>query len=386
MKLSRHFLLPAALLVLAARPAIADGGVVGRPTYRRPAQLQQPIAPTAAAHLSTAQLALQTALDAMETFANTDSTLNYGGYFARAKEDATNAKIALTEAIAFVSAHPEQNVLAAGPAPVSEPKAPALPGLSTETNRAGQPLGIPSSNEVTAVDALQVALAALVNNPAPDYRGPVLGDLGGRRTKLIAAIGQIGADMSNGLAYHKYVRGGASGVIPLSAPVELLPDPKYGPTARTYLTFAAQTLDRLRVSSERDATRPYPPKVLESLKRATARLADATAYLETHPEADALKPGPAGPEPSSVRRARAPSFSPKDDFQTRRVSQTASVLNEAIGWLLNNPDPGYRGPVLGDLGGHRGKILDEIGQALTDTLADYRGPAPAPRGTRTPAP
>ncbi len=386
MKLPRHLLLPAALLALTAGHAFADGGV-GPPPYRRPAQLQQPIAPTAAAHLSTAQLALQTALDAMGTFAGTSSTLNYGGYFARAKEDATNAKSALAEAIAFVSAHPEQNVLAAGPAPADEHKAPALPSLQSQTRPSGAPVGIPNNTEVIVVDALQVALAALVNNPAPDDRGPVLGDLGGHRAKLIAAIGQIGTDLSNGLSYYKNVRGGTSGVIPLSAPAELLPDPKYGPSARTYLAFAAQTLDRLLVSSERDAAaRPYPPKVLESLKRATARLADATTYLETHPEADALQPGPAGPEPSSVRRARAPSFSPKDDFETRRVSQTASVLNEAIGWLLNNPDPGYRGPVLGDLGGHRGKILDEIGQALTDTLAGYRGPAPAPRGTRTPAP
>ena len=162
----RTWLLPATLLALVVGQAWADGG--SPPRYRRPALLQQPIDPTAVAHLSAAQLALQTTLDAMGTFDSLDSVLNYGGYFSRAKADTALALAAVGETAAFVRAHPETDVLAAG-----EPKAPALPGLPAGTTRGGESLGPADSPQVRAVDALSFTLAALVNNPAP---APLVGE------------------------------------------------------------------------------------------------------------------------------------------------------------------------------------------------------------------
>jgi len=129
--------------------------------------------------------------------------------------------------------------------------------------------------------------------------------------------------------------------------------------------------------------------VAADLSRALANLAEATAYLSAHPEADKLLSGPAGPEPSAVRRVTVP-----PPVQAGRMGgafplslNTANSLNTALGWLLNHSDPNYRGPVLGDLGGYRAKIMDDLGQALEHTLAGvaYSGIANVP-GQNPPAP
>ncbi len=392
-------LLPAAvltaLLACPVRPVFADGGARVSP-YRRPAQLQQPIAPTAAAHLEAARSALQTALGAMKNFDSPDATLNYGGHFARARMDTDNALTALTEAGAFVAAHPADNGLASGPVPAGEPGAPSLPGL---------PQTIADSPEAQAVDALHVALAALVNPPSNGNGGPVLGDLGGHRPKLIAAVAQIGSDLSNGLAYYKNVRGGGTGIIPLSAPANLSPDWKFGPTARTYLEKVKTLLDSLSQSltanypnrADSDPTQGgYVPKAQGDLRQAAEHLTAALTYLDTHHEAGVLMPGPAGPEPSKVRRdsrglpaatannrgvvALWPVRKQGNNPVRRLNEDTVRELNTILGWLLNNPSADYHGPVLGDLGGYRGKIMDDLGQTLADTRAafDYvlgQGPA-----------
>jgi len=238
----------------------------------------------------------------------------------------------------------------------------------------------------------------------------VLGDLGGHRAKLITAIAQIGVDLSNGLNYFKNVRGGYSGVIPLSAPADLKADlkadPKFGPTARTYLTKVQSLLDQLnRTLTASYPNRPdtdptqggYVPKVADDLKHAAANVAAALDWLKAHPDAAVLTISPAGPEPSSVRRdnrglpaatagnrgvvALWSIHKQGNNSPVRRLNQdTITALNNILGWLMNNPAADYRGPVLGDIGGYRGKIMDDIGVALADTRAafDYvlgKGPA-----------
>jgi hypothetical protein len=354
----------------------------------------------------------------MKSFDSLDFTLNYGGYFARARADTDTALTAFSEAIAFVAAHPENNALDSGPAQLGDSKAASLlPSL---------PPTIADSPEAKAVDALNVALAALVNRPAirdDSIPVPVNSAGGGAslvnppsvgRAKLIAAVVQIGTDLGNGLTYYKNVRGGRTGIIPLSAPTGLLPDPKFGPTARTYLAKVQKLLDNL--SKTLAATYPnrldddptqggYVPKATADLQRASEHLVAALAWLDTHPEAVALKPGPAGPEPSDVRRDRRGlplatagnrgvvalwPIRKQGANSVRRLNEdTIRSLNDILGWLLNDSDSGYRGPVLGDLGGYRGKIMDDLGQAFADTHAafDYvLGDGPAAEATPKPEP
>jgi hypothetical protein len=59
---------------------------------------------------------------------------------------------------------------------------------------------------------------------------------------------------------------------------------------------------------------------------------------------------------------------------------TANALNAAFGHLLNDPSADYDGPVLGDIGGYREKILDEIGSVTTDVLTQLAAPGPPLRG------
>jgi hypothetical protein len=372
----------AALLALAAVPAFADGpGSVGR--YRRTPT--KTLAPTALANLEAAQRALQTALSQIsandspsspQSWNHAKSIIYYGGYFARAKEDLVPALAATAEAIAYVRAHPEANTLANGPAPKDEPKVPMLPRLTDAI--------YPRMDYVQAVDAVSVALDALVNNPSPDYRGPVLGDLGGHRAKLIAAIAQVGADLSNGIAYNHATRGGSTGIIPISATPAPPPDPKFGATTRTYLEAVQSGLRFVTQGTPGNQTGDnvadptqggFVPKVLADLKRASDNVAAALAWLDTHPEAVPLPTGPTGPEPSAVRTAKIPADAPNGPSPGRAFygpklnAGTLRDLNETLGWLLNQPAPDHRGPVLGDIGGFRDKIMDDLGQALTDTLA-----------------
>jgi hypothetical protein len=379
LSLSKGLLL-AALPALAAGPAFADGGPRYSP-YRRPAELQQTIEPTAQAHLDAAQRALRLALDQLTDFAALDKpgtkqhrqiTILYGGYAARARDELAAALAATGEAVAFVRAHPEANALPAGPAPADEPRTPPQPKLPERT-----PDGTPY---VRLVDAVNVALAALVNNPARDHRGPILGDLGGHRAKIIAAIVQAGTALSTGSSYFKNVRGGNTGIIPITAPADLTADPKYGPTARIYLAEVQPWLDEAgRIIATSGGAAPgdpnqggYVAKVTEGLRRVSADLAAALTYLDSHPEEDALKAGPAGPELSAGRHTTQtirPAGSAVLERQPKLNSYTLANLTNALSQLENNPSRDYRGPVLGDIGGYRAKIIDGLNQALADTLA-----------------
>ncbi len=224
-----------AFLAFAAHPAFADGGPMPKP-YRRPTALQQSVQnlpSTATGRLLAMQTALKASLAALREYNGQGvpgsqeyirETLEYGGHLARARDDLATALQAADTALAFVREHPEANQLAKTPAAADEPKLPALPKIpppETYTN----PISL-----VKAVDALDVALSTLAN---PTAAQPALGELGGHRAKLLAAIARVGADFSAADAYYKNVRGGRTGVIPAGTiPTDVKPDPQYGPTAR----------------------------------------------------------------------------------------------------------------------------------------------------------
>jgi hypothetical protein len=159
--------------------APAAWGDVGVPAgiMRPPPAPAHPTA-TAQERLAAAQLALESAQAAL---ARTNASL-YGENLAKAKAATAQALVDLTAALAFVRSHPTLNVLPNGPAPAETPVAHplALP--------AGDSL--PGVNLLTAVEGLNVALNQLLNNPAPDYHGPVMTELGGFREKIMADIGR----------------------------------------------------------------------------------------------------------------------------------------------------------------------------------------------------
>jgi hypothetical protein len=384
----QSFLLLTTLLAFSsARPAFADVPPRVIP-YRRPAQLTQPIQPTAQSHLEAAQRALDLASDLLLQSEGQPSQLGtitghdnlvmlYGGHFQRVLADLPAALDAAKQALAYVREHPETNVLTAGPAPAGDSVPPTRPKLRATPAVTNAPA------LERAVDALDVAFDALANNPAPDHRGPVLGDLGGHRAKLIAAIARVAADLDLAASYRSHVRGGETGIIPVSAPANVRPDPEFGPTAKSYLAQVQLRLNGAKPyfvgprggQPAADPTQGgFVPKLTASLARINEHMEAALAYLRDHPEAAALESGPAKPDPSSARQLRAPASATRLPVYKQAqpppiTANTLGNLNSALELLTNNSAPSYQGPVLGDLGGHRGKIMDAIGDALTDTLA-----------------
>ena len=208
--------------------------------YQRPAEMRKPMEPTTQAHLAAAQRALQLTLDLLTSMYSRYSsggpgelTILYGGYLERTQKDLNAAVAANAEAIAWVKAHPAESQLANGPVPTDEPTEPAHLKLHS-----GPVFDV--STLAQAVDALAAGLEALVNNPARDFHGPILGSINGHRAIIIAAITQAGTDLSNAISFNRNTRGGDTGIIPLSAPAGLMPDPDFGPKAKTYLEVAGQ--------------------------------------------------------------------------------------------------------------------------------------------------
>ncbi len=114
----------------------------------------------------------------------------YGDNLTKAAADLNSALAAVSDAVVYVQAHPEVDDLKNGPVAGDAIKIPLLPGVQGDAGRTGL---------VDCVVALHAALELLVNNPSGDYHGPVLGDFGGLRVKIITAIGQAGADLNAGV-------------------------------------------------------------------------------------------------------------------------------------------------------------------------------------------
>ena len=171
-----------ALLLLPVAPAWADGGPP-QPRFRAvaPAPISN-LGPTAQSRLDAAQRALDQTLAALGR-----ATGSKGPLLDQAVADVNQAKARLTEAFAFLKAHPELNTLPAGPAPAESVT--VHPVTIPSGNR------VPGVNLLAAVETLNTALGQFLNNPAPDAHTPVIGELGGFREKIKADIGRAAGDV-----------------------------------------------------------------------------------------------------------------------------------------------------------------------------------------------
>ena len=165
----------AILLPLTASLAVADlappfSGVSPPPAPAHPAA-------TAQERIAATQRALTQAQAALGKVTGSDP----GGHRGRAQTAITQALSDAAAALAFLQAHPEANPLPNGPAPAE----------SAAAHPIALPRGehVPDINLLTALEGLNVALNQLLNNPASDYHGPVLGALNGFREKIVADIG-----------------------------------------------------------------------------------------------------------------------------------------------------------------------------------------------------
>jgi hypothetical protein len=214
-------LLLASLLAFPTGSAFADAGPP--PSPPRAPQLRPDASPTAQAHLDVAQTAVKTALAALARA----TTVPHGGYVEKAMVEVNKTADDLTQATAYVKAHPEANALANGPAPAET--APAKFTVAPPTARGARAGGggAAQTNMLTALDALNAALNEFMNPVGSSYHGPIMGDLGGFRQTIMADISQANADVLGGINYAN-----GSGVPAVPAPASTsAPTPK--PTADT---------------------------------------------------------------------------------------------------------------------------------------------------------
>jgi hypothetical protein len=185
-----------------------------------------------------------------------------------------------------------------------------------------------------------------------------------------------------GLPFAALADGGPPG--PRFRQVPPKPIANLAPTAQGRLESAQRSLTDALAALAR-ATGSKGPKLDQAVADATAAqalVADALVWLKAHPEANALPPGPAPAEASVIRPVTIPA---SDNIPGLNLLAAVEALNTALGQLLNDPAPAAKTPVLGDLGGHRQKIMAALGRANDGVLALIRAAnpptvPPAPRG------
>ena len=183
-KKAGSYLLSAVLLVVSI--TIALRGAAAAPAAD-PTTTQE--------YLSAALTEVNKAVAAMRSA----GTGNRGGFVVKARTDLAQVVVDIKSAITYVTDHPESNPLASGPA---GPESPALqPGILAHTadGQTRAPNSYPPLH--ASIDDLNAALKFLVNNPAGDYRGPVLGNIGGLREKIITGIVLSWSDIRGAMDY-----------------------------------------------------------------------------------------------------------------------------------------------------------------------------------------
>lgn len=150
-----------------------------------------------------------------------------------------------------------------------------------------------------------------------------------------------------------------------------------GPTAKVRLTTAQRSLDQALAALNRatsSKTQPRYETAVRYLNQAQAHIAEALAYLQAHPELNALPPGPAPTENPVARPVSIPSSN-----RVPSVNLLAAVeeLNTALSQFLNNSASASRTPVLGDLGGFREKIMADIDRVSAEVIGLILTPPPA---------
>jgi hypothetical protein len=189
-------LLSAGLFALTVGSAFADGGPAPQPP--RAPQLHPDASLTAQAHLDVAQTAVKQALAALIR----STTTSHGGYLEKAMVEVNKASDDLTQAAAYLKAHPEANALTNGPAPAETSKVSFAVAPAAVRGARGTRGGIPlQTNMLEALDALNAALNEFINPTTSGYHGPVMGDLGGFRPKIMDDISQANTDVLAGINY-----------------------------------------------------------------------------------------------------------------------------------------------------------------------------------------
>ncbi len=151
-----------------------------------------------------------------------------------------------------------------------------------------------------------------------------------------------------------------------------------GPTAQGRLTTAQRALDEALAALNRatgSKAEPMFEVAARNVNLARAHIVDALAFLQAHPELNALPPGP---DNSAEIPAYRPVSIPSNSGKVPSLNLLSAVeeLNTALSQFLNNPSTTSRTPVIGDLGGFREKISSDISHAAAGVIALINAPPP----------
>ncbi len=155
------------------RPAAATAAPAARPEIARPG---------ATGSLAAARRALDQAIESMRTA----TVGNKGGFVERARADLVEARLNVTNCLAFIAAHP--GIETQPPAPSAEIS--AISTRVSDFNVTSRPNHAP--NLRFALSSVQTALVYLQQTPA--------GDRGGFRDHAIASLGQAVSDLIAGIS------------------------------------------------------------------------------------------------------------------------------------------------------------------------------------------
>ncbi len=333
------------------------------PPSKTPADAQDAIVD----RLITSEGHLQAALASL----NKASGNNKGGYDIKGREDLAQAIADITHAIDYAKTHAE---IAPLPAPEARLDITAQVQVSRNHPNAAPNLG-------RALDSLSAALEELHKTPG--------GNIGGFRDKVLADIQLAAADTAMGITI---AGGGGRGPQPnVRTPGPNMNTPNMNLTGvlvpdsatirlqalQAALSSAADNLKQASAAAKAD----FLDQTLADVAHASNTVAAALDYVKTHPEADALPPS-ISPD--------LPLFDPPNGYgvpsrqDVKAVYPTlASASNVLLGGIRQfAAGPTNAGPVIGELGGFRDRILQDVSIAscdlITGTMAKFSGKLTAP--------
>jgi len=145
----------------------------------------------------------QTALQETLPFLKKALDDNGGGHIEKATAEANLALSDIDQAIAYVHAHPEVNALLPGPAPAEEFNKirPAdFPPYIRPADGAGRRF-VYYVAMAQALESLNKAVNAFMNVPESNFRGYILGNIGGFRSTIAGDIMKASAEVLAALDY-----------------------------------------------------------------------------------------------------------------------------------------------------------------------------------------
>ncbi len=343
-----------------------------------PAVLEPNPDPTAQGHLDQAQRDLTVAQGDLEAGQKVrDLQGRYAVFLNQARAHVIKALAAVNDACVYVKAHPEINTLKIGPTPEGTPK---ILSFAIPPN----PSRVPNETLIATIDDLNKALAQFVNNPnTQGPGGPVMDELGGLRKSIMDEINLAASDVLGTIRVDAEVPGGrgrdalAAGLGRIAqVGATGVPASNLNPTAQAHLEATQRALDAAQAGLNATVGNfgGFMEKAFAAVTQAQADVTEALAYVKAHPEINSLPTGPVSAEASaadpvqSLQNVAIPA-KPASGFPWMWRAWTA--LNTALSDLANNTATDYRGPIVGDLGGYRVKIIADIGLARADVVAAF---------------